>query len=200
MDIGIAEQRTTTDLKIQGMTCASCAGRVERSLRRLAGVEAAEVNLATERARVTARGLGVEALIAAVREAGYDAVRAGETSAAADAARSRRELMHVLIAAALSTPLLAGMIQHLLGGPWMLPGWLQFALATPVQFWLGGRFYLAGWRAVRAGSGNMDLLVALGTTAAWGLSVAELLLAAPGREPLLYFEVLGPHHHLHPAG
>ena len=70
----------------------------------------------------------------------------------------------------------------------MLPGWLQFALATPVQFWLGARFYRAGWKALRAGSGNMDLLVALGTSAAYGLSLSLLLGARRGAMPHLYFE------------
>jgi cation transport ATPase len=70
----------------------------------------------------------------------------------------------------------------------MPDGWIQLALATPVQFWLGARFYIAGWKALRAGTGNMDLLVALGTSAAWGLSLYLLLSAAPGAVPHLYFE------------
>ena len=70
----------------------------------------------------------------------------------------------------------------------MLPGWLQFGLASIVQFWLGSRFYIAGWKAARALSGNMDLLVAIGTTAAWGLSVYTLLTTPAGQEPALYFE------------
>jgi len=183
------------DLQVGGMTCASCVGRVERALKRVPGVVAAEVNLATERARVrTARGsVTAEQLAAAVREAGYEASPVAEAGAPAGEAsapglRSRRELAHAALAAALSAPLLAGMVGHLVGLPWMLPGWVQFALATPVQFWLGWRFYVAGWKAVRAGTGNMDLLVALGTSAAWGLSVFELLTAPAGHEPALYFE------------
>ena len=200
MDIGITEDKGATaraevDLDIQGMTCASCAGRVERALRRVPGVSSAEVNLATERAHVTALAgaVQVDDLAAAVGKAGYEAkpVPDAEASAGkADAARarSRRALVHVILAAALSAPLLAGMAGHLLGLPWMLPGWVQFALATPVQFWLGWRFYVAGWKAARALSGNMDLLVALGTSAAWGLSVYELLAAPAGHAPALYFE------------
>jgi len=187
---GYKASTRVTDLNIAGMTCASCVGRVERALKKVPGVAAAEVNLATERARVTAfADVGVEQLVAAVKAAGYEATTqdAAGTEASAPAPR-QRALRHVVIAAALSAPLLLGMVGHLLGLPWMLPGWAQFALATPVQFWLGWRFYVAGWKAVRAGAGNMDLLVALGTSAAWGLSVFELLAAAPGREPALYFE------------
>ncbi len=191
-DAGYTAATRTIDLTVTGMTCASCVGRVERALKKAPGVVAAEVNLATERARVTAAaGTGVERLAAAVREAGYEASpvsQAGNDEAGGQASRRRRELTHVIIAAALSAPLLLGMLAHFTGLPWMLPGWAQFALATPVQFWLGWRFYAAGWRAVRAGAGNMDLLVALGTSAAWGLSVYELLAAPAGREPALYFE------------
>ena len=87
---------------------------------------------------------------------------------------------------ALSLPLIAPMLGSLFGAHWMLPGWLQMALATPVQFWLGARFYRAGWKALRAGSGNMDLLVAVGTSAAYGLSVYLLLTRADAMH--LYFE------------
>ncbi|WP_149536700.1 heavy metal translocating P-type ATPase [Siccirubricoccus phaeus] len=183
------------DLNVQGMTCASCSGRVERALKRVPGVVEAKVNLATERARVTAARGAVTAdqLVAAVQKAGYEASPveqalspAEETDAAA--ARSRRDLFRLVAAAALSAPLLLGMAGHLFEGGWMLPGWVQFALATPVQFWLGWRFYVAGWKAARSFSGNMDLLVALGTTAAWGLSVYELLTAHGDHAPALYFE------------
>ena len=115
-----------------------------------------------------------------------DAGPSGDRHAAAE--RSRRDLIYLVAAAILSAPLLAGMIGHLLGAGWMLPGWAQFALATPVQFWLGWRFYVAGWKAARALSGNMDLLVAIGTSAAWGLSAFELLATSPGHAPALYFE------------
>ncbi len=179
------------DLSVSGMTCASCVGRVERALKRVPGVVGAEVNLATECARITATaGVRVEQLAEAIAKAGYKAAPIPEADAAAEAPSParRREKLHVVIAACLSAPLLAGMAGHLAGLPWMLPGWVQFALATPVQFWLGWRFYVAGWKAVRAGAGNMDLLVALGTSAAWGLSVFELLTAPMGHEPALYFE------------
>ena len=180
------------DLVIGGMTCASCVNRVERALLRVPGVISAEVNLTTEHARVQAvqGAVTIEQLVAAVGDAGYEAVSAGtaQDAGAAAAARGQRDLVRLGAAAALSAPLLAGMVVHLFDARWMLPGWFQFALATPVQFWLGARFYVAGWKAVRAGAGNMDLLVALGTTAAWGLSVFELLVTRPGNAPALYFE------------
>ncbi|HYZ62980.1 MAG TPA: heavy metal translocating P-type ATPase, partial [Acetobacteraceae bacterium] len=183
------------DLEIGGMTCASCVRRVEKVLGRIPGVVSVAVNLATERAHVVALEGATDAasLVAAVSRAGYEArpvedrPAPAETDHAAD--RSRRELAHVLIAAALSAPLLAGMAAHPFGLGLTLPGWVQFALATPVQFWLGWRFYVAGWKAARSLAGNMDLLVALGTTAAWGLSTWMLLFGTPdhhGALPLYY--------------
>ncbi len=183
--------RAEVDLGVQGMSCASCIRRVERALGKVPGVTEVSVNLATERARVTAiRGaVTVDQLVAAVRGAGYDASPV-EPSGQPDGttAQRRRDGIRVGAAAALSAPLLLGMAGHPFGSSWMLPGWFQLVLASAVQFGLGWRFYVAGWRAVRAFSGNMDLLVALGTSAAWGLSVYQLLTAAPGREPPLYFE------------
>lgn len=194
-EAGYEVPETAFDLTVGGMTCASCVGRVERALKRVPGVVSAEVNLALERAHVTTlRGaVTAEQLAATVTDAGYEARPAAEDGAPraeADGAarRRRRDLLHVSLAALLSAPLLAGMIAHMLGRPWMLPGWWQFLLATPVQFWLGWRFYLAGWKAARALTGNMDLLVALGSSAAWGLSVYALLAANAGHETALYFE------------
>ncbi|HZS82812.1 MAG TPA: heavy metal translocating P-type ATPase [Stellaceae bacterium] len=174
-------------LAISGMTCATCAGRVETALRRVAGVTRAEVNLASERAAVEGLAglLRPADLIAAVRRAGYEAeLLTGDAErdrhvAADEEKRLRRESGRVAAAVALSAPLLLPM----LGVP--LPGWLQLALATPVQFVLGARFYRAAWKALRAGTGNMDLLVALGTSAAYFLSL-YLLAAGMGRH--LYFE------------
>ncbi|MGQ9365105.1 heavy metal translocating P-type ATPase [Azospirillum sp. ST 5-10] len=181
------------DLRIDGMTCASCVGRVEKALKRVPGVTAASVNLATERAHVTGHAIDAARLVEAVEAAGFGATPVSEEQAAAAAPaeaadRSRRELLHVVTAALLSLPLVAGMAGDLLGLALMPPGWLQFALATPVQFVLGWRFYRAGYKAVRAGTGNMDLLVALGTSAAWGLSTWTLLTGAHGGHAALYFE------------
>jgi Cu+-exporting ATPase len=173
------------DLAISGMTCASCVARVEKALLRVPGVTGAAVNLATERARISG-AIDQTALIAAVEAAGYDAhpIAAPAAERAEKAQANRRELHHLVIAVLLSLPLVAGMVAE----PLMLPGWAELALASIVQFWLGWRFYVAAFKAVRAGAGNMDLLVALGTTAAWGLSLWLLLTAHPGHRPHLYFE------------
>ncbi len=174
------------DLAIAGMTCASCVARVEKALLRVPGVTGAAVNLATERARVSGVVDDPAALVAAVEAAGYDAhtLAAPAAEGREKARANRRELLHLLSAVLLSLPLVAGMLAE----PLMLPGWAELALASIVQFWLGWRFYVAAFKAVRAGAGNMDLLVALGTTAAWGLSVWLLATAHPGHRPHLYFE------------
>ena len=188
------EQR---QLAIGEMTCASCVGRVERALLKVPGVVSASVNLATERATVeVVRGVSDATLAAAVRKAGYSVKtaspeRAATTPAAATAgSTASREARAVIIAAALSLPLVVPMVGDLFGRHWMLDGTLQWLLATPVQFWLGARFYRAGWKALRAGTGNMDLLVALGTTAAYGLSLHLLIedWRMGGGMPHLYFE------------
>jgi Cu+-exporting ATPase len=180
--------RDSITIGIDGMTCASCVARVERALKRVPGVLSAEVNLATERATVVAEHgrAPVTALHAAVQKAGYgarDVAAPGDPGAPA----GWREGWRVAAAAALSLPLVLPMLVGALGWHPMLPGWLQCLLATPVQFVLGGRFYRAGWKALRAGAGNMDLLVALGTSAAYGLSVVTLWRDRSGM-PVLYFE------------
>ncbi|MFZ6762705.1 heavy metal translocating P-type ATPase [Pseudoroseomonas sp. WGS1072] len=180
--LGIEER----DLGIGGMTCASCAGRVERALKAVPGVLEASVNLATERVHLRLlTGLDEAALAAAVARAGYRVTTAGTTAAEAEGGRGPwRDRAELALAFLLAAPFLAGMLGMALGRHWMPPGWLQLALAAPLQFGLGWRFYRAGWRALRAGTGNMDLLVALGTSAAFGLSV---VLLARG-EAHLYFE------------
>jgi Cu+-exporting ATPase len=182
------------EFAIEGMTCASCAGRIERALRKVPGVVDAVVNLATERASVVAATEVEDAVLhAAVVDAGYvakaDSPASVDERGPAPASRLTRESRHLLIAALLTLPLLLPMIGVPFGKHWMLPGWWQLAFAAPVQFWLGMRFYKAAWKAVRAGAGNMDLLVALGTTAGFGLSVFNLLRAPShhGAWPL-YFE------------
>lgn len=176
------------ELDITGMSCASCVAHVERALLRMPGVQTATVNLATETASVTAEAsVTASALIAAVTDAGYEAVEHAKTTVSGPAMSRTTgggEGWRVLLAALLSLPLLLPMLLELAGVHVMPPGWLQLLLATPVQFWLGARFYRGGWRALRAGTGNMDQLVALGTSAAYGLSLWQL---AQGHEHL-YFE------------
>ena len=182
---------TTFDLPISGMTCASCAGRVERALGKVPGVQSVSVNLANERAHVEVLGqMNPGVLIAAVDKAGYTATlpQSETTTEANQAQRLHRERWALLLAILLALPLVLPMLVAPFGLHWMLPAWAQFALATPVQFIFGARFYIAAWKAVRAGAGNMDLLVAIGTSAGYGLSIYEWLTAQPGMAPHLYFE------------
>ncbi|WP_420105835.1 heavy metal translocating P-type ATPase [Herbaspirillum huttiense] len=184
------------NLDIEGMSCASCVMRVEKALKKIPGVTEVSVNLATERASIaTAAPVAPAALIAAIEKAGYQAHQhiPEETAAPASAKKQLPSWWPVAVSAALSLPLLLPMLLAPLGIGWSLPPLWQWLLATPVQFWLGWRFYHAGWGALRARSGNMDLLVALGTSAAYGLSVWQWLsMPAMGEHamamPHLYFE------------
>ncbi|MCF5201176.1 copper-transporting ATPase, partial [Pseudomonas syringae] len=155
------------------------------------GVNSVTVNLANERAHVTsAPHIDPQTLVDAVSRAGYGATLVQDRRAEADKKlrHLHRERWALLLAIALALPLITPMLLTPLGVHWMLPAWVQFALATPVQFILGARFYVAAWKAVRAGAGNMDLLVAIGTSAGYGLSVYQWLSAVPGTAPHLYFE------------
>jgi Cu+-exporting ATPase len=178
-------------LQVEGMTCASCVTRVEKVLNKLPGVTGAVVNLATEKATfqataVAAAGALEAAAVAALAKAGYTARPVASKKPVA--AKGLSEGWAVVLAAALTLPLALPMLLQPLGVDAMLPGWLQLALATPVQFGLGWRFYRAGWSAAWARAGNMDLLVALGTSAAFGLSVYLLWRHAGHTMPHLYFE------------
>lgn len=191
-----AQKNMEWTLAIQGMSCASCAGRVEKGLLKTPGVETAEVNLALETANITgASTVRAEMLVDAVKAAGYQAQliqHDAPQTAQNQAHQDLRGGWSVALSALLSLPLVLGMIAEWIGWPlWRghNAGWVQLALATPVQFWLGWRFYQAGWYALKAWSGNMDLLVAIGTSAAYGLSVYLLLMTpAHADMPHLYFE------------
>lgn len=187
---GYSVPQQSLELSIDGMTCASCVGRVERALTKVPGVKSVSVNLANERAHLELLGqVDPQTLIGAVTKAGYSASvwEVEHPQIDNQQQRLRRERWALLAAIALALPLVLPMVLQPFGVHWMLPAWMQFALATPVQFIFGARFYVAAWKAVRAGAGNMDLLVALGTSAGYGLSVYEWATAA-GRQPHLYFE------------
>ncbi|WP_460148047.1 heavy metal translocating P-type ATPase [Pseudomonas sp. S2_A02] len=187
---GYSVPQQSLELSIDGMTCASCVGRVERALAKVAGVKSVSVNLANERAHLELLGqVDPQTLIGAVIKAGYSASVWEVEHPQTDNQQQRlhRERWALLAAIALALPLVLPMVLQPFGVHWMLPAWVQFALATPVQFIFGARFYIAAWKAVRAGADNMDLLVALGTSAGYGLSVYEWATAA-GRMPHLYFE------------
>jgi len=181
-------------LNISGMSCASCVGRIEKALAKVRGVERATVNLASETAAVYGKTLLVAELIAAVEQAGYQASLPEDSSVAevVNIAFYQQEWWPVAASIVLTLPLVLPMFGMLFGVDWMLPAFWQWLLATPVQFYFGARFYKAGWAALKAGSGTMDLLVAIGTSAAYGLSLYLWwsFAAQHGQHgvPHLYFE------------
>lgn len=188
------------DLTIDGMTCASCVSKVEKALTSVPGVQAARVNLATEKARVKMDHDSVlhEDILKAVEKVGYTAkvsshainhMNHGEDAGISKEVALQKQKDRVILAAILSAPLVLPMTLEPFGVRLDLPAWVQFMLATPVQFWLGGKFYGTSWKAIKNFSGNMDLLVALGTTAAYGLSVYLWLFGHSSHgEGHLYFE------------
>ncbi|MDR5682440.1 MAG: heavy metal translocating P-type ATPase [Armatimonadota bacterium] len=209
-DRGYDVRTERVDIAVRGMSCASCVVRVEQTLRAVAGVVDASVNLATERATVIyVPGLvSMRDLYRAIRDAGYDPEEgevAGTSTAAADREQEARtaELRDVrnrfLVAAVLTLPLAIGSLPHMLGvhlsaiPPWLSAPLVQFALATPVQFWSGWRFYRGAWAVGRHRTTDMNTLIAVGTSAAYGYSAvatfAPHAFARAGLQPALYYEV-----------
>lgn len=176
----------SVDIAVTGMSCASCVSTVENALRKLPDVASASVNLATERAHIElANDIPHQNIVKAVVDVGYGAsIVSPEQSHAHHHVEDSTTSLNIVIAAILSLPLIVPMLLNVVGVDWNLPVWLQWLLATPVQFYLGAGFYKSAWRAVLNRSGNMDLLVAIGTTAAYALSVYMLL---QGHQHL-YFE------------
>jgi len=178
------------ELSIEGMTCASCVGRIERALSKLPGISQVAVNLADEKARLQVlAGFDPQQALKAVAAAGYKAsLLDGQPTADQAQRRLQRERLTLLAAIALTLPLVLPMLVEPFGLHWMLPAWVQFLLATPVQFIFGARFYRAAWQALKARAGNMDQLVAIGTSAGYGLSLYQWAVTPPGGMPHLYFE------------
>ncbi len=199
-DAGFHAELTGIDLDIGGMTCAGCASNVEKALLAVPGVVAADVNLAMERVHVTGLGRDIagKTLIEAVEAAGYRAeARATDADvrrrqSALQAERDKRQLKKeaamVVVSVLLTLPLLAMMVLPNLGFAYHVPAWLQLALCLPIQFWIGGRFYVGAWKALKAGSGNMDVLVALGTSSAFALSTWLIWRDGWHTTEHLYFE------------
>jgi len=186
----------TCELALTGMTCSNCAARVEKTLNELPGVEAV-VNFAAEKAHIRYQPdlVSPGAMVAAVETSGrYHALLITDNSRAEEKARReayyREERRAFLISAVLTLPLVGQMLfMFSMGGDMAhepLPRWLQLLLATPVQFWIGGRYYVGAWYALRGGSGNMDVLVALGTSMAWLFSAVVTVLGM--HEQHVYFE------------
>ncbi|WPZ19241.1 heavy metal translocating P-type ATPase [Geobacillus subterraneus] len=195
---GVATEKVTLD--IEGMTCAACATRIEKGLNRMEGVTSAAVNLATNSAVVEYKEgvASVEDILEKIKKLGYrgqirneeqdDAVRKEE--------RLKQKQRQLAISIILSLPLLYTMLAHMpfdMGLPMpqlLMNPWFQLLLATPVQFYIGGPFYVGAYRALRNKSANMDVLVALGTSAAYVYSLYEAFrtLGNPDYMPRLYFE------------
>jgi len=182
------------ELAIEGMTCAACAARLEKVLGRLEGIEDATVNFATETAQMRYRpwDVALADIFAAVEKAGFTAHPHGDDSRAQEKARKAAlwtaERNRFFVALLLTLPLVAQMPFMFFGdgGHDLIPRGWQWLLATPVQFWIGARFYRGAWSALRGGGANMDVLVALGTSMAYGFSA---VVTALGRHELhVYFE------------
>ncbi len=194
---GVTEQQF--DFGVKGMTCSACATRIEKALGKLPGVASANVNLALETGTVKAVADGVtrQQIIEVIAKTGFEAIFSDPVGdrAAEDAQRQldeqralRMEMTWLIVSAALTLPLVLQMVAMFTGRGFHLHPWLEFALATPVQFIIGARFYKAAYKAVRAGAGNMDVLVVMGTSAAWLYSFYLLLTLGSEASGQLYFE------------
>lgn len=197
--LGYKAEQKKIELDIGGMTCAACATRIEKGLNKVPGVTRATVNLATETAMVEGYGVDEGAVIARVQKLGYQAAPRAEQEQNDESPvkRAAHQLKWTfIISAILSAPLLWSMVSHFSWTSWIyLPDflmnpWVQMAIATPVQFIIGWRFYRGAYKALRNGSANMDVLVALGTTAAYAYSVYLAWQWHTGviHHPEMYFE------------
>lgn len=175
---GFSVPLETQRFSVAGMSCAACAIRLEKVLQGLSGAQSS-VNLLHESAEVTApRGLiEPDAVIALIQKAGYDAALIPQDAHLDESVEQARQAAQrdLVIGIVLSLPLLVAMFPMLLGQHDWLPRWLQFALATPVQFVLGWRFYRGAWHSLRSGGANMDVLVSIGTSMAWAYSTVVWL-------------------------
>jgi Cu+-exporting ATPase len=184
-------------LPVRGMTCTACSTRLEKALGLVPGVSMASVNFAIEQATVAfdPQQTSAAGIAEAISRAGFEVpanppgTLSEDEQRTEDQSQLRREFLLLMVSAAFAAPLLWQMVGMSIGQHWHLPAWLELLLATPVQFVIGARFYRSAWQAIRARAGNMDVLVALGTSAAYGYSLYLLITlgfgAATGR---LYFE------------
>ena len=181
----------SVQLQINGMTCTECSRRIKKALDKLPGVTAT-VNLATEKAHANFKpgSITVSDLIATIVKEGYNATEINESNRAEEKTRRiasyKVERRMFWISVALTLPLMLHMVTIFSGTTTeLLPRWLQWLLATPVQFWIGMRFYKGAWHSLRGGSANMDVLIALGTSMAYFFSAIVTLL---GLNQHVYFE------------
>ena len=199
--IGFGTESEQIDLNITGMTCAACSARIEKGIRKMDGVEDATVNLALETATVSynPEATSPKEITAKIEKLGYGAYVKKDVQKAGEDHRERgirKQTRKFIIAAVLSLPLLYTMFGHfsftsfVYMPDFLMNPWLQFALATPVQFVIGWQFYAGAYKALRNGSANMDVLVALGTSAAYFYSLYQSVLSSGGHahEIQLYYE------------
>ena len=189
-------QLHSVNLKISGMSCFACAARIEKGLAKLPGVASASVNFASEKATVSydPTQVGLKEFAAKIEQLGFSAHNIvdrqdEDREKEAREAEIRGQRLRLLLSALLSMPLLLAMVLHSLGimtsvGKFFMDATVQLVLATPVQFIAGWPFYRGAYAALRNGSANMDVLVAMGTSAAYFFSIANMLTG----DPHLYFE------------
>ncbi|RIL71451.1 Cu(2+)-exporting ATPase [Staphylococcus devriesei] len=186
-----------TELDITGMTCAACSNRIEKVLNKASGVKQATVNLTTEQAMISyyPGQTDVDVLIERIQNLGYDAQP--KQTEEQQASRKEKELKHkrnkLIISAVLALPLLMTMFVHLFNmqlPDLLMNPWFQLVLATPIQFIIGWQFYVGAYKNIRNGGANMDVLVVLGTSAAYFFSIYEMIkwLIGTTSMPHLYFE------------
>lgn len=199
--LGYGVSMDVAEFNITGMTCAACSTRVEKGLNKMEGITNANVNLALETATVTYNPESVSPsdIIAKVEKLGYGAERKQDRQDDQVDHRQRaieKQKWKFIISAILSLPLLYTMVGHFSFTSWiympdiLMNPWFQFALATPVQFIIGSQFYIGAFKALRNGSANMDVLVALGTSAAYFYSLYQSIqsIGAHTHELSLYYE------------
>ena len=180
-------------LDIKGMTCASCVSRIEKVLKTNTAILSASVNLATEKARIEfdSSKMDVAKIVGLISKAGYTSKVSSQSIKESKEIELQKDKFLIIFSILLTVPLALPMVFEPFGYHLMPSPWIQVLLATPVQFFIGARFYKSAWGAIKAKSGNMELLVAIGTTAAYGLSLYLLLKNIEHLEhhtPHLYFE------------
>lgn len=201
--LGYGTAKEAVDFQIEGMTCAACANRIEKGLNKLPGVTNATVNFAMETARVeySPNEISIADMQNKVQQLGYKAITKQENENKGD--HREKEIRHqkriLLLSAILSLPLLWSMVGHFSFTSWIytpdtfMNPWFQLILAAPVQFYVGRQFYVGAYKALRNGSANMDVLVSLGTSAAFFyslyLTIDWLFKGASAHHgPSLYYE------------
>ncbi|OPH48286.1 copper-translocating P-type ATPase [Paenibacillus ferrarius] len=202
-DLGYGTVKDAVDFNIEGMTCAACAARIEKGLNKMPGISAATVNLALETAHVeySPAEISVEEMVKKVDQLGYKAIRKEEDQTEGDYKQKEihRKKLQLIVSAILSFPLLWAMVGHFSFTSWIyvpevfMNPWMQLVLATPVQFIIGRQFYVSAYKALRNKSANMDVLVSLGTSAAYFYSLFLTLEWAASEDihrhaPDMYYE------------